>query len=72
MGYWPRHPRKDLEALLAECDSRGWRIEKRRKYYQVYCPCGDHKTTVHITPSDVRYLKNKQMLIRRAPCMREE
>lgn len=28
MGYWPTHPRKELEALLREFDKQSWRIEQ--------------------------------------------
>lgn len=55
MGYWRRHPRKDLEAVLVELDRRQWRILDPPKYYKVLCPCGMHYRWVHLTPSNPYY-----------------
>ena len=55
MGYWKRHQRKDLEAVLEEFDRMGWRIESTKKYYKLLCPCGQHKRWFHLTPSGTNY-----------------
>lgn len=36
----PRHPTKEIEELLRSLESQGWRVEKARKYFKAYCPCG--------------------------------
>ena len=47
----PRHPRKELEALLKEAETKAWRVVKGSKYFKMSCPCSDeHWTTVHLTP----------------------
>jgi hypothetical protein len=33
VGYWKRHPRKDLEEVLEAFHRAGWRIEDPGKYY---------------------------------------
>lgn len=59
MTYWQRHPRKELQDLLIEADKHGWRIERKKKYYRIKCPCGSCQESVHLTPSDPNYGKNK-------------
>lgn len=60
MGYWRRHQNKDLELVLMQFAEAGWRIDDSKgKYYKMYCPRGEHKTTLHLTPSDVNYAKNR-------------
>lgn len=51
MSPRPRHTIKEIEKLLRSLESQGWRVEKGRKYFKAYCPCGLHKRTVHLTPS---------------------
>jgi hypothetical protein len=68
----PKHPDKDLEALLRSLESAGWRIEKGRKYFKGYCPCGDHKKTIHVTPSDPGYRRHLVGWLRRETCWEEE
>ncbi|GAB3054345.1 hypothetical protein GCM10027079_21090 [Sediminivirga luteola] len=70
--YWAKHPKKELEALLGEFHEAGWRIENpKRKYYRVKCPCGEHKKSVHISPSDPNYVKNTLSWLYRQPCYQE-
>jgi hypothetical protein len=65
----PRHRNKDLEAVLREAERKGWRIVKRGKYYNMYCPCpSKHKKTVHCSPSNSDYEKNLRMQLKRATC----
>ncbi len=68
----PKHPDKDLEALLRSLESAGWRVEKGRKYFKGYCPCGDHKKTIHVTPSDPGYRRHLIGWLRRETCWEEE
>jgi len=69
----PRHPKKDLEAILRLCEAAGWRVEKpSRGYFKVKCGCPDkHMRTVHLTPSDPNYGKNLLGWLRRRPCWRQ-
>jgi hypothetical protein len=65
----PRHPRKELEALLKEAERKGWRVVKGSKYFKMYCQCSDqHWTTVHLTPSGPNYERNLRGLLRRETC----
>lgn len=65
----PRHPRKELEVVLEEAEDRGWRVEKGKRYYKMWCPCpGKHKKTVKVTPSDPNYKRNLMGELRRATC----
>jgi hypothetical protein len=55
VGYWRRHPRKDLERVLEAFDRQGWPIEATRRYYRLRCLCGLHKRWLHLTPSNPDY-----------------
>jgi len=68
MGYWRRHPRKELEEVLAAFHAAGWRIEDAGIYYRVKCPCGDHQRSIHLTPSNPRYGRQAVNWMRRQPC----
>ncbi len=57
MGYWKRHPRKELEAVLVQFHEWGWTITDPPKYYGLKCPCGLHKRWLLLTPSNVYYAK---------------
>lgn len=66
----PKHPNRDLEALLSRMEDKGWTISKRpRGYYKAKCPCDDkHMKTVHVTPSNPNYQKNLEAQLRRSTC----
>ncbi|MCO5971728.1 hypothetical protein [Actinoallomurus soli] len=69
----PRHPKSDLEAVLKEAEKKGWRVEKGRRYYKMYCPCETkHLKTVKLTPSDRNYLTNLLGQLKRATCWEKE
>ncbi|MGW5878477.1 hypothetical protein ACWFMI_18195 [Nocardiopsis terrae] len=69
----PRHPDKDLESVLKGAEARGWRVERRKKYYKMYCPCQDkHFKTVKLSPSGANYLKDLLGQLRRATCWEEQ
>ncbi|MHB1713088.1 MAG: hypothetical protein ACYCV7_17150, partial [Acidimicrobiales bacterium] len=54
-----RHPKKELEEILAEAEARGWRVESRTGYFKLKCSCDEkHYKTVHYSPSDPNYGKN--------------
>ena len=73
MGYWRKHPKKDLEDVLEEFARHGWRIENPPRYYTVKCPCPDrHMRQIHLTPSNPRYANNALAWLRSLPCYREE
>jgi hypothetical protein len=65
----PRHPVKELEALLQEAESQGWRAERGKGYYKLLCPnpCKCWKT-VHLTPSGARYEENLRHKLARDTC----
>ena len=69
VGYWKKHQKKDMEAVLQEFHEAGWRIEDPPTYYQVKCPCaGKHKRSVHLTPSNPNYAKDTRRWLYRQPC----
>ena len=64
-----RHPRKELEAVIAEAEERGWRVQWKTGYFKLLCSCPErHYKTVHLTPSDSNYEKNLQAWLRRTGC----
>ena len=65
----PRHRRKDLEAVLREAEDKGWRVQKGKRYFTMWCPndCRCFKT-VHLTPSDPYYERNLRAQLRRGTC----
>ena len=68
----PRHPDKELEDVLRRAEAQGWRVERRKKYYKLYCPCGfKHLKTVHLSPSDPNYLRNLIGALTRMGCWKE-
>jgi len=68
----PRHPVKELEAVLQEMESRRWRVGKSKKYFEARCLCGEHQRWVHLTPSDPNYERNLRMWLKRLPCWGKE
>lgn len=64
----PRHPNKNLEALLKEAERRVWGVLKGGRYFKIRCPCGEHQRTVHITPSDPNYERNLRGWLKRTGC----
>ncbi len=63
----PKHPIKDLEALLKEAERKGWQV-KKTVYYRLRCPCGKHQTWIHLTPSNPRYVQEKRQKLQRTGC----
>lgn len=72
MSGRPRHPVKELEAVLNEAENNNWRVTKGKAgYFKLWCPCpGKHRKTVHLTPSDPRYERNLRAWLNRLPCWR--
>ena len=69
----PRHPDKELEAVLRQAESRGWRIEKGANYFSARCRCPlRHQRWVHLTPSGAGYRKNLAAWFNRQECWSEE
>lgn len=64
----PRHPKKDLELVLKEAESRGWKASKGRKYFTMLCRCGSHQKTVRLSPSGANYEKNLRGWLKRTGC----
>jgi hypothetical protein len=71
MGYWRRHPRKDLEAVLVAFHEARWRVEASDRYYRVKCPCGKHQRSIHLTPSNPNYGSEALRWMRRQSCNQE-
>lgn len=67
--YWQKHPKKEGEDALAEFDELGWQIVDPPKYYTVKCPCGEHMTHLHISPSNPNHWKERLRWAKRQPYM---
>jgi hypothetical protein len=66
----PKHPRRELEAVLKEAEAKGWRVvQGGDQQFKMYCPnpCRCIKT-VRRTPSGSRYEKNLRMQLRARTC----
>lgn len=70
MGYWKKHPKKELQDLLEEFARAGWTIEDPPKYYMVKCPppCSHHHRWIHLTPSGTNYAKDALKWLHRQTC----
>jgi len=66
-----RHPKQGLEQLLADAEGRGWRIVRGKGYFMMLCPCGKHRKTVKLSPSNPNYERECGQL-RRATCWDQE
>jgi hypothetical protein len=65
----PRHQRKELEALLREAEAKGWRVDRAKGYFKMYCPCPEkHIVSVRLTPSGSRYEQNRRVKLRSQTC----
>lgn len=71
-GYWITPINKDIQTLLLDLHEEGWRILDPPKYYKALCPCGLHKTTIHLTPSSRYYLNNKRQDLRNKTCFKNQ
>jgi hypothetical protein len=71
-GYWSTHPKPELQALLMLFHNANWRIvDPTSRYYKVYCSCGGHKATIHLSPSDPGYAMNRSKWLQRQSCYKE-
>lgn len=70
----PRHPNKDLEAVLRSLEQQDWSVVRCRKYYKVKCPppCGQCLKMVKLTPSDPNYARNLRAWLRRSGCWKDD
>ena len=68
MGYWKKHPRKELDAVLDAFHDAGWAVLDPPRYYKVRCPCGKHQRSIHLTPSDPNYMRNALKWLARQQC----
>jgi len=66
----PKHPIKELEALLKEATKQGWRVEGGgNRYFKIKCPCPDkHMRMVHLSPSNPNYLRNTENWLTKRTC----
>ena len=66
----PKHPKRDLEALLSSLERQGWTVTKRPNgYFKAKCSCGGmHMKTIHLSPSDSNYQRNLEAQLRRSTC----
>lgn len=62
--------------MLMKFHEAGWRIEDPTKgggYYKVYCACEEqHKATIHLTPSNPKYVLNKTKWLQRQECYKQD
>lgn len=74
MGGRPKHPVKELEAVLSEAERKKWTVTRGKKYYMMRCGGGhrDHQKTVRLTPSDPNYPKNLLGWLKRSGCWKED
>ena len=74
MSTRPKHPRKELEAVLRSLETQGWRVIRGKGYYKCYCPPPHARCvkTVKLTPSDPNYTRNLRAWLRRSGCWEEE
>ena len=69
----PRHPVKELEAVLREAEEKKRRVTKRNRYFMMWCPCAaKHMKTVHLSPSDPKYETNLRSYLRSRTCWEQE
>jgi hypothetical protein len=68
----PRHPNKELEALLRYAEANKWRADKPGAYFRLRCKCGKHQRRIHLTPSDPNYELNARKWLERQPCWKQE
>ncbi|MBG6098790.1 hypothetical protein [Nocardioides luteus] len=69
----PRHPIKELEALLKSLEEQGWVVEKGSKYYRAKCPCEEKAMkSIHLTPSNPHYLLNTRKKLARDTCWKDD
>jgi hypothetical protein len=60
---------QQLEALLADAEARGWRVDRDKGYPKILCPCPEkHMATVHLTPSNPYYFRNRRKYLERYTC----
>jgi hypothetical protein len=71
LGYWKKHPKKELEAALRTLHEHGYKILDPPRYYTVRCPCGAHQRQVHLTPSGGYYANHVLQWARSQPCWQE-
>lgn len=47
----PRHPDKELEALLRDLERQNWTVKRGKGYFLARCPCAEkHQKWIHLTP----------------------
>lgn len=58
--------KQELAAILSEARGKRWQVTKGKKYWKLWCPnpCKCRKT-VHLTPSDPRYVMNLRHVLAR-------
>ncbi len=71
MGERPRHPIKEWEALIRRAEVAGWRATRRKNYFHIWCPCGQHHRSIPLTPSVGGTLLNVSKWLERQSCWKE-
>lgn len=64
------HQQKELAAIREEARRKGWRVERGKGYWKMWCPswCGKHWKTMHLSPSDPNYARNLRGRLGRVTC----
>ena len=58
----------DRDRLFEEAKRLGWTRVDGKGYTKLLCPCGEHKTWVHKTPSNPNYYRERLKFIGRFGC----
>lgn len=66
--------KQDLEAIRKEAARKGWRVDRNKGYWKMWCPtwCGKHMKTMKLTPSNPRYVQNLLGQLGRVTCWNQE
>ncbi len=68
----PKHPNKDIRKFIKEAEEQSWRVDPPKgRYWSMWCPCGEHKSTLKISPSNPRYLPELRKKLSRETCWKE-
>lgn len=72
MAPRPKHPDKDLEAIIRSLEDQDWKVNKDKKYYKALCPCSEkHYKTIHNTPQKT-YIDKLRTRLRNHTCWEEK
>lgn len=62
---------KDVKEVVDEITAHGWIEVTGKRYRKFRCPCGDHRKTIHHSPSDPNYFRNLRAWFHRQSCWKD-